>query len=120
MSFMPIAVFHAELVCLGPLRCALALANAPSSAIPQIEGARRTAHTVHRTTRHVSCAASCIFSGILGCGLLFSKRGGVEALVVIVHHRDSHHNLVWHPILQPQQGGSPGGYRAGEMLSAPP
>ena len=29
MSFMPIAVFHAELVCLGPLRCALALANAP-------------------------------------------------------------------------------------------
>ena len=43
------------------------------------------------------------------CGLLLSKRAGVEAPMAIVHHHDSHRNLAWRPIPQPRQTGSPGG-----------
>ena len=56
------------------------------------------------------------------CWLLFSKRGGVEVPMAVIHHRDSHHNLAWHPIPQPWQTGSPGGgggeggYQAGEVM----
>ena len=42
-------------------------------------------------------------------GLLFSKRGGVEAPVAIVHHCDSHYNVAWPPIPQSRQMGLPGG-----------
>ena len=48
--------------------------------------------------------------------LLFSKRGGVEAPVAIVHHHNSHLNLAWRPIPQPQQTGSPGGGGGGQGL----
>ena len=53
---------------------------------------------------------------IVACG--FPYRGGVEAPVAIVHHRDSHRNLAWRPIPQPRQTGSLEGgcYRAGEVL----
>ena len=44
---------------------------------------------------------------IVACG--FPYRGGVEAPVAIVHHRDSHPNLAWRPIPQPRQTGSPEG-----------
>ena len=53
---------------------------------------------------------------IVACG--FPYRGGVEAPVAIVHHRDSHRNLAWRPIPQPWQTGSPEGgcYKAVEVL----
>ena len=42
------------------------------------------------------------------CGSLLSKRGGVEAPVAVVHHRDSIRNLAGRPIPQPRQMGLPG------------
>ena len=53
---------------------------------------------------------------MVACG--FPYKGGVEAPVAIVHHRDSHRNLAWRPTPQPRQTGSLEGgcYRAGEVL----
>ena len=71
-------------------------------------GARRAPSPCARI--HGKCCAS-------NCGLLFSKREGVEAPVAFVHHRDSHRDLACRPIPEPRQMGSPGGCRADEVLS---
>ena len=55
-----------------------------------------------RGKRFVPLVAVCVF---------------FEAPAAIVHHRDSHRNLAWHPIPQPRQHtGSRGGFSAGEVF----